>query len=131
MEYFRNQPPVVAFDAVTLSDDYTDNEFVMDVGGFTKLSLDIAYTRGAAEAASDLHFKIEHSPDDGTNWYSLVIDATTTSSIITPRVWDIEAAGKYNVIIDIAYKKIKLSLNESGVSSNDGTATVYITPSGL
>jgi hypothetical protein len=130
MEYFGNQPVIVAFDAATLTSAYADNRFVFEAGGFTKLSLDVSYAMGAAEAGNTLQFTLEHSPDNGATWYSLVIDTTSTESTITPRVWTM-APANLNVIVDIAYRKMRLAIKETGVDANAGTASVTITASGL
>lgn len=130
MNEYQNQPVRVAFDDVTLSADYADNRYATEVGGMAKISLDIDYARGAAEASSKLLMTIEHSTD-GTNWYSLVIDETSTTSEISARVWEIATTSKLNVILDIAYKMIRISLSESGAVTNDGTASITYVTSGL
>lgn len=124
------QPTSTAFSAVTLTSAYTGNRHVFDAAGFQKLSIDLNYAMGGAETGNTMELLVEHSPDGGTNWYKLVIDTTSTStSVITPREWQM-APEKLNVIIDIAYKKMRLSLKETGVASNYGTATVAYTLSG-
>lgn len=127
---YSNQQVAPLFDGVTLTDAYTGNAKAISVEGFSKISLDINYARGAAEASSELNFKIEHSTD-GVNWYSLVIDDTSTESTITPRVWVVGATNKLNVLVDIAYKNLRISALESGVSANAGTLTMTATLSGL
>lgn len=130
MSDFRVQHPVTIFDNVTLTDAYTGNEYELAVAGMEKLSLDIDYAQGAAETGNICHFKIEHTTDD-VNWYQLVIDDTSTVSDITAREWNITGDAKLNVIIDIAYKKIRVSVKESGVVTNAGTVTMVAMPSGL
>ena len=130
MSEYRIQQAVTAFDAVTLTADYADNAYVLPVGGMTKLSLDIDYAQGAAETGNICHFKIEHSTDE-TNWHQLVIDETTTVSDITAREWNITGDAALNVIIDIAYKFVKISVKESGVAANAGSATVVALVSGM
>jgi len=128
-EYYSSQVTREAFDDVTLTASYADNRKEIDVAGFSKIAFDIDYARGAAEASSKLQITIEHSTD-GTNWYSLVIDETSTVSTITPRVWELEDTNKVNVLVDIAYKKIRVSVQESGVVSNAGTVSIDYTISG-
>lgn len=130
MSDYRVQQPLTIFNAVTLTDDYADNSYELDVSGMSKLSLDISYAQGAAETGNICHFKIEHSTD-GTNWYQLVIDDTNTVSNITAREWNITGDADLNVLVDIAYKKLKISLKESGVAANAGTATMVALTSGL
>lgn len=131
-----NQPRLVAFNNVTLTAAFTGNRYVQPIAGFQKLSVDIDYTRGGGEASSVFKMQIEHSPEETpTNWYSLVIDETGTESVLTPRVWSVTPASgnnaKLNVILDTAYKNIRISIRETGVVTNPGTATITIVPSGL
>lgn len=131
-DYYRNQPPITLFNNVTLTANATDNRRTFAVGGFQKISLDFRYTMGATETLNKIHFTLEHSPDNGANWHTLVIDSTSGSvSALTPRVWEWTGTGNFNVIVDIAYKDMRLSIYESGVATNAGTATVFVTPSGL
>ena len=129
MSEYRVQSNYIVFDDVTLTDDYADNAYEMDVDGMTKLSLDIDYAQGATETGNICHFKIEHSTD-GTNWYQLVIDETSTVSDITAREWNITGDAALNVLIDIAYRKIKISAKESGVASNAGSLAMVAVTSG-
>lgn len=129
---YRIQPTVVLFNAAVLTAAYTGNRsVVLNVNGMSKLSLDINYARGAAEAASKALFQIEHTPDDGVNWYSLVIDETGTTSVLTAREWEIGTTNKLNVILDIAYSDIRVSVKESGVVTNAGTLTMTAISSGF
>lgn len=130
-EYFRNQPVVREFDNVLLTAAFAGNQTVIDCGGMPKISLDINYARGGGEGASRLRFQLEHSPDNGANWYALVIDDTTTISTIIAREWEILNTAKLNVLVDIAYKQLRLSLRETGVVTNFGRVTVDATLSGL
>lgn len=127
MSDLRVQQPVTAFDDVTLTDAYAANEYVLPVGGMEKVSLDIGYT--ANDATNVMEMKIEHSTD-GTNWYQLVIDDTNTVSDITGREWNITGSANLNVIVDIAYKEIKISIKETVNASTAGTATVVATACG-
>ena len=130
MDGFNNQPTRVEFNAVTLTAAYTDNRKEIDCGGMTKIALDIDYAMGAAETANVMSFTLEHSPDDGVTWYSLVIDSTGTTSEITPRVWELTGTNKVNIIVDIAYKKMRLSMSEA-FTTNAGTVSVTSTLSGI
>lgn len=127
---YTNQPSTVLFDDVTLTTSYGDNRQELETGGFSKLALNINYERGSGEAASKLQMTVEAS-DDNVEWYSLVIDDTSTTSIISQRVWEVEDSAKLNVLLDIAYKNVRVSVQESGVSSTAGTVTVKATRSGL
>lgn len=131
MDGYNNQPTRTAFAGVTLTGAYSGNRKIIDCGGMTKISLDIDYAMGATESANILDFTLEHSPDGGSNWYSLVIDTTTTVSDVTPRAWNITGTNKVNVLVDIAYKQLRMSVLETGVVTNAGTATVVYTLSGI
>jgi hypothetical protein len=131
MDGYNNQPVRNAFDAVALTDTAADNQYVFDCGGMTALSLDLGYAMGAAETSNKLHFTLEHSSDNGVTWHSLVIDNTSAVSTITPRVWELAGTNSVNVLVTIAYKMLRLSLYESGVATNAGTASVDYTLSGV
>lgn len=130
MSEYRVQQKVTAFDAVTLTDDFADNRYELDVSGMQKLSMDIDYAQGAAETGNILHLAIEHSTD-GTNWHQLVIDDTNTVSDITAREWNITGDAALNVILDIAYDKLRFSVRETGVASNAGTVSLVLLSSGM
>ncbi len=126
---------------VTLESTYTTNEAVTDptksfhTGGFAKAVFDILYTVGAAETANSLQVKIEVSPD-GTNWYRIANDSTTTgTSTLTAREFTFvgtdAAAATISIFLDIAYKYMRVSCKETGVASNKGTIYVESTLSGL
>jgi len=127
---YSNQTTRKAFDAVTLSGTASDNRYEFGTEGFSKLTVDLGYAMGGGESANKLAFTLEHSPDGGVNWFSLVIDSTSTTSEITPRVWEITGTNNLSVIVDIAYKLMRISLTESGVATTAGTASVFYTISG-
>lgn len=116
--------------SVTLTDDYADTSREISSKGMSKLSVYMDYARGAAEVSSKMLMKLEASYN-GTDWFSLVIDETSTTSVITAREWEVGGTSALNVILDIAYPFMKLSLKETGVVTNAGTATVGYTLSGL
>ena len=129
-EYYRTQNNVVAFNNVTLTSSFAGNRHVIASGGMCKLSINISYTRGGGEVNSDLQLQLESS-GDGVNWFPLAIDSTSTVSVITPRVWELQAPGNINILVDIAYRNMRLSVREASVTTNFGTATVDYTLSGL
>lgn len=131
MNYYPNQVTRPAFENVTLTAAFSGNRKSFETEGMEKLSLDIKYLQGATESANKIELQLEHSPDKGTTWYSLVIDATGATSVLTPRVWEVTGDNNVNIIVDIAYKMMRLSIRESGVVTNFGTATVTYTVSGL
>jgi hypothetical protein len=123
---YRTQSPYTLFDGVTMTDDFADNRIVLDVGGMSKLAIDLSYTAGATR---DLKMKVESSIDKET-WHSLVIDETSTESVLTERVWSVANTGTYNVILDIAYKHVRISFREDG-TGGFGTLTAKALASGL
>lgn len=129
MMHNLNQPVINAFSAVTLTATYAGNRKTFETGGFSKLSIDVTYAMGATESGNTLEFQLEASYD-GINWHKLVIDTTTTLSIVTAREWQM-APESLNVLLDIAYKYMRISLKETGVVTNAGNATVNLTLSGL
>jgi len=128
MLHYQTQNAVTAFDDVTLTTDFADNRYELAVEGMSKLSLDIGYT--ANDATNVLEMAIEHSTD-GTNWYQLVIDDTSTVSDISAREWNITGSANLNVILDIAYQNVRISLKETVNASTAGSATVVAMPSGM
>jgi len=127
---YTSQPVIPLFNTATLTADYTGNRKVFETGGFSKLSLDVVYNMDAGETLNLLEFQLEAS-NNGTDWFILAIDTTTTTeSTITERHWEM-SEGSQNILIDIAYKYMRLSLLESGVVTTFGTASVTATLSGL
>jgi len=91
----------------------------LEVGGFTELVLYLKHTTGASETSAALVLKIEFSPD-GTNFYQ------TPDSNNAPTTYSYpggagSTAYPIRVPIAIADKYIKISVKDSGVSSNHGT----------
>lgn len=127
MSDYRIQQPVVIFDEVTLTTDFDDNRYELAVDGMEKLSLDINYD--ANDASNVLEMTVEHSTN-GTDWYSLVIDDTATVSDITAREWNITGSASLNVLLDIAYKNVRVSIKETVNASTAGSATIVAMPSG-
>jgi len=120
MEY-SSQQSFNLFNNVTLTSAFSDNRKTFTTEGFSKLSLDVFYNMDAGETANTIDWQLESSSDN-TNWYSLSIDATTTVSAITDRVWQM-AEGSRNIIVDINYKYMRMSLRETGVATTFGVAT--------
>jgi len=127
---YTSQPVIPLFNTATLTAAYTGNRKVFETGVFSKLSLDVVYNMDAGETLNLLEFQLEAS-NNGTDWFILAIDTTTTTeSTITERHWEM-SEGSQNILIDIAYKYMRLSLLESGVVTTFGTASVTATLSGL
>lgn len=106
MLYYPNKSVALAFDDVTLTNNFTGNEFEMATGEMSKLSMYV-------DAVASMQLKVEVSMD-GMDWYSLVIDETQTTSEITSRVWEFPNAGKYNILLDVIYPFIKVSVKGTG-----------------
>lgn len=129
MLYYSTQAPFIAFDGATLTAAFAGNRKAFETGGFSKASFNIAYAMGATETGNTIEFQLEAS-HNGTDWFSLIIDDTASVSTITDRVWTM-APGSRNVLVDIAYRHMRMSLKETGVTTNFGTASVAVTLSGL
>ena len=105
------------------------------IAGFSKLNLDILYTMGAAETTNSIEIKTEQSPD-GTNWYQLVNDSTTTGvSTLTSREFTIVGVNAdekaFSLPIDISDQYFRISIKETGAASNKGSVYVEATLLGL
>lgn len=124
MEY-SSQQSINLFNGVTLTAAFSGNRKTFTTEGFSALSLDVAYDMHASETANTIDWQLEGSSDN-TNWYSLSIDSTSTVSTITDRVWQM-LEGNRNIVVDINYKYMRMSVRESGVATTFGTATVTAT----
>lgn len=124
-----NQPVVNAFSATTLTAAYTGNRKAIETGGFSQISLDVTYAMGATETANTLELQLEASYN-GTNWHALTHATAAATSVLSAKEFQM-SEGSLNILQDIAYKYIRLSLKETGVVTNFGSATVNITLSGL
>lgn len=116
------------------TDETTDPTKSFSTAKFSKLNLDILYTMGAAETSNSLEVKIESSPD-GINWYRLPIDTVTTVSTLLAREWTFVGtnggAATIGIILDIAYRYVRVSCKETGVAANKGNVFVEATLSGV
>ena len=113
---------------------FTEATKAFECGGFTKMNLDLLYTMGGSETANSIEVKIEGS-SDGTNFYRIPNDSTSgATSTLTAREFTFVgadgAAATISIGLDIFYKKIKVSVKETGVASNKGTLFGDVTLSG-
>jgi hypothetical protein len=118
----------------TLTAAYTGNAKEFKVAGFSKFDLAVLYTMGAAETANTIEVKFEHSPD-GTNWYRIPNESNTNGvSTLYARNWTFTgtdaAAATISIGIDVFYKYLKVSVQETGVAANAGTIYAEGTLSG-
>lgn len=113
--------------ALTTAYDDAAGTKIFETSDYSKLNLDILYTTGAAETNNSIELRVECSPDR-TNWYRIPNDATSAgTSTITAREFTFvgaSAATAYAISIglDIFYKYMRISVKESGVAANAGTA---------
>lgn len=119
----------------TLTSLYTGNTKTFKVAGYSKLDLAILYTMGAAETLNSIEVQVEQSPD-GVNFYRIPNESVTGGvSTLTAREFTFvgtnAAAASISIGLDIFYKFIKVSLKETGVAANAGTAYLEGTLSGL
>jgi hypothetical protein len=103
-------------------------------GGFSKLNIDLSYTMGGSETSNSIEVKFEGSPD-GVNYYQLPADTTSggTSTISAREFTYVGADGanaKIGISLDIFYEYMRVSVKETGVSSNKGTIYGEVTLSG-
>lgn len=114
--------------ALTNSYDVANKTKTIEVGGFSKLNLDVLYTMGAAETSNSIEIRVEGS-SDGTNFYRIPNESVSGgTSTLTAREFTFvgtnAAAATISIGLDIFYKKVKLSVKETGVVTNYGT--IYI-----
>lgn len=105
-----------------------------EVGGYSKVNLDILYTMGATETTNSIELKIEHTTD-GTNFYRIPNEAVSGgTSTLTAREFTFvgadAAAATISIGLDIFYKTLRVSCKETGVVTNFGTVYIDATLSG-
>lgn len=120
--------------SVTLAGTYGTAK-AFKVAGYSKLNLDVLYTMGAAETSNSIELLIEQS-SDGVNYYRIPNETVTAgTSTLTAREFTFvgtnAAAATISIGLDIFYKYVRVSVKETGVGSNFGTAYVEGTLSGL
>jgi len=104
-------------------------------GGLSKINFGILYTTGTGETNNSIEVKIESSAD-GTNFYQIPNESVSGgTSTLTQREFTFvgaSAATAYSLSlpIDVQDEYIRISVKESGVSSNAGTIFVEATLSG-
>lgn len=121
---------------VELEDTYSTTEDTeptktFPVAGFTKLTIDGAYTMGATETANTIEVKVESS-SDRINWTQLSNDSTSgDTSTLTNREFQFlgadGATDQFQIFLDVAYEYIRVSCKESGRASNKGNVYVEAT----
>lgn len=105
-----------------------------ETGAYSKINFDILYTMGSGESSNSIEIKIEGSPDK-TNWYRIANDSTSGgTSTLTAREFTFVGAdastATISIILDIAYKYMRISVKETGVLTNKGSVYVEATLSG-
>ena len=121
--------------SVTLTAAYTGNTKTFKVGGYSKLDLAVLYTMGATETINSIEIQVEASPD-GVNFYRVPNESVSGgTSTLTVREFTFvgtnAAAATISVGLDIFYQYLKISIKETGVVTNFGTAYIEGTLSGL
>ena len=117
------------------SESVTEATKTFDTGGYSRIEFMILYTMGASETANSIQIILE-STTDGTNFYRLPNDSTSgATSTITEREFTYLGTtdggnSELTIGLDIAYKKMRISIKESGVSSNKGSVYVEALLSG-
>ncbi len=121
--------------SVTLTAAHTGNTKVFETGHYSKLDLAVLYTMGATETANSIEIEVQQSPD-GVNYYRIPNESVTGGvSTLTAREFTFvgvnAAAATISIGIDVFYKYVKVSVKETGVVTNFGTAFVEATLSGF
>jgi hypothetical protein len=124
--------------SVSLTNAYDDANTTksFSTSGYSKLNLDILYTTGSGETSNSIEIRIEGSPD-GINFYRIPNeDASGGTSTLTVREFTYvgaSAATAYPISIglDIFYKYVRVSIKETGVVTNVGSAYCEYTLLGL
>ena len=116
------------------SESATEATKTFTTGGYSLLNLDVLYTMGAAETSNSIEIKLEGSPDR-TNFYQYanVSNSGGTSTLAAREftfVGTNGAAASISFGLDVFYKYTRVSIKETGVSSNKGSVYVEATLSG-
>lgn len=120
--------------ALTNAYDVANKTKILEVGGFSKMNLDVLYTMGAAETSNSIEMRIDCSTD-GTNFYRIPNESVTNgTSTLTAREFTFvgtnAAAATISIGLDIFYKYVRVSFKETGVAANAGTVYAEVTLSG-
>lgn len=113
----------------TLTVAYTGNTKTLPISGKSEFVFDVKYTTGSSETGTTLDIQVQDSPDN-VNFFTITNEAAAAgTSTLTSRTFAyVGGAGStvysFSYRLDISYKFLKISVQESGVSSNYGT--VYI-----
>lgn len=120
---------------LTAAYDVSNKTQTFETKGISKLNFSILYTTGSAETANSIEIRIETS-SDRTNWYRIPNEAVSTgTSTLTVREFTfVEAsaatAAPISLPLDTQDKYMRISVKESGVSSNFGTVYIEVVLSG-
>jgi len=119
---------------LTAAYDVANKTKAIEVGGHSKLNLDVKYTMGATETANSIEIRVRVSPD-GVNYYRIPNEAVSAgTSTLTKREFTFvgadAATDTISIGLDIFYKYCEISVKESGVVTNFGTVYVEATLSG-
>lgn len=123
--------------AVTLTNAYADaNSGSKDVNEISRAALLVNYTTGATETNNSIEVKIEFGPTDSELYRtSNKSDSSGTSTLTAQEFTFVGAAAatsyKFRIPLDLADKVIKVSVKETGVVTNAGTATVKLSAAGV
>lgn len=126
------------FTAQTLTGSYVvqASPANINIEGFDQVNLDVAYTMGTAETANSIQIKIEFANpivgDPASTDWSQETSITTVSGVTTilqhSYTFDaVSAAGTYDrfqIAIPINSKYMRVSVKETGIAANGGTATI-------
>lgn len=120
-----------AHSAITLTASEQDSA-VISVSDYNCLTIEVAYTTGAAETNNTCVVNILANTDGGGTYsdYCTLSDSSGTVTVNVTTVYNVAgaaAATAYNKIFMIpsfSAKEIKIGAKETGVDTNFGTATI-------
>ena len=128
---------------VTLTATYADNVHEIDTEGLSYLTFYVTYTTGVGETDNDIDIKIDGAPDQSLPGEESVTffqstSSSTSSGVVTLSPQDYHFTGAlagteytFKFFVPVADKKIKVSIKETGVAANFGTAMIKTLKSGI
>ncbi len=121
--------------ALTAAYDVSNKTKIFETGGMSKANFSILYTTGTGETSNSIDLRIETS-SDRTNWYRIPNEAVSTgTSTLTAREFihvggSAATAYPLSLPLDLQDEYMRISVKETGVSSNFGTVYVEVILSG-
>jgi hypothetical protein len=123
---------ITVFDNKTLTTAYSGNAKEFSTYGMEKMVLYVNYTTGAAETNNSIEIKVEFTPDNAAFYQETNAADSGGTTTLTQKEYTFVGASaatsyKFSVPIELADNVVKVSIKETGVAANAGTATVLAT----